>query len=338
MVLPIRALRAGSLQFTPIASKSCSCNPLADFAQPSPLYPFRLHASPQKPVTAALQSLRTTLHPIKSALRSAIIPRNTHRNSFLAFFGRIRRRQGYPSPICPRRPLTPIYRLAAVCTCLVFAAAAPAQRVNISSRTPQSGAAKFTVVIDAAHGGSDLGAQLSPTLNEKSVNLNLALHLRALLAAHGIAAILTRTSDVNIPMATRAGIANHAHAAACVILHATATGVGVHLFTSSLAPAPPSQAPAWDTAQSAYIHQSIRLSSDVDAAFDHTSIPTVVGQTFLQPLDNLTCPAIAIELAPKPSIGLASAKSVDNPAYQSAVLNAIVAGILQWQQDWSRQP
>jgi N-acetylmuramoyl-L-alanine amidase len=265
-----------------------------------------------------------------------------HRNSFVTTFGRIRRRQGYPSPDPPllrlRFALTPISRLATLCFCLVFAVAAPAQRVNISSRPPQTSAADFTVVIDPAHGGSDLGAQLSPTLNEKSVTLTLALHLRSLLAAHSIATVITRTGDTNIPMATRAGIANHAHAAACIILHATATGVGIHLFTSSLAPAPSTPAPAWDTAQSAYINQSVRLSSDIDAGFDHTSIPTVVGRTFLQPLDNLSCPAIAIELAPKPSSGLASAKSVDDPAYQSAVLSAILAGILQWQQDWSRHP
>ncbi|MGC8549249.1 MAG: N-acetylmuramoyl-L-alanine amidase family protein [Acidobacteriaceae bacterium] len=272
--------------------------------------------------------------------RSAIIPRNRHRNSIVATFGRPCLQQGClppdSSPGRPRISLAPISCLAALCTCLVFAAAAPAQHVNISSRPPQS--TNFTVVVDAAHGGSDLGAQLSPTLNEKSVTLTLALRLRSLLAAHGIATVITRTGDTNIPMATRAGIANHAHAAACVLLHATATGVGIHLFTSSLAPGPPTAAPAWDTAQSAYIHQSIRLSSDIDAAFDHTRIPTVVGRTFLQPLDNLTCPAIAIELAPKPSSGMASAKSVDDPAYQAAVLNAILAGILQWQQDWSRHP
>lgn len=270
--------------------------------------------------------------------RSAIIPRN----SIVESVGRPPHRSGCipsnPSPSRPRTQVGPVSRLAALCACLVFAVAAPAQRVNISSRPAQTGAVNFTVVIDAAHGGADLGAQLSSTLNEKSVTLALALHLRSLLAARGVTTVLTRSTDKFIPMATRAGIANHAHAAACIILHATATGVGIHLFTSSLAPAPPSPAPAWDKAQSAYINQSVRLSSDVDAAFDHTSIPVVVGRTFLQPLDNLTCPAIAIELAPKPSSGLARAESVDNAAYQATVLNAILQGILQWRQDWSRTP
>lgn len=229
-------------------------------------------------------------------------------------------------------------RLTALAAGLLFTLAATAQHVNNSRFPPQNTTSGFTIVLDAAHGGSNLGAKLSPTLDEKSVTLALARHLRSLLASRGIPVVMTRNSDTNVPMDTRAGIANHAHAAACLILHATDTGVGVHLFTSSLSPAPPTPAPAWDTAQSAYIHQSIRLSSDVDAAFEHTHIPTVVGRTFLQPLDNLTCPALAIELAPKPASGLSGAKSVNNPGYQSAVLKAIVAGILQWRRDWSRQP
>ena len=235
-------------------------------------------------------------------------------------------------------PLANPLRFAALAGALLLALAAPAQRVNNSSSLPQNAASNFTVVIDAAHGGSNLGAKLSTTLDEKSVTLALAEHLRAQLAAHGISVIMTRTSDTDPSIAARAGIANHAHAAACLILHATDTGIGVHLFTSSLSPAPPSAAPVWDTAQSAYIDQSVRLSSDIDAAFEHSRIPIVAGRTFLQPLDNLTCPAVAIELAPKPSSGLTSAKSVSDPSYQSTVLNALVAGILQWRQDWSRQP
>lgn len=243
----------------------------------------------------------------------------------------------------PRFRFTTLLRRAALAFCLLFSLAASAQRGNnsgvpspfTSSRNPVS---NFTVVIDAAHGGSDLGAKLSPTLDEKSVTLTLAEHLRSLLAAHRISVVMARTSDLSLPLSARADIANHAKAGACLILHATTSGVGIHLFTSSLASAPLTHALAWDSAQSAYVNQSVRLSSDIDASFEHTTVPVIVGRTFLRPLDNLTCPAIAIELAPKPSSDLTSAKSVENPGYQSTVLNAIVAGILQWQQDWSHQP
>ncbi len=97
---------------------------------------------------------------------------------------------------------------------------------------------RFVVVLDAAHGGTDSGAHLRPDLQEKDVTLALANRLRSALQARGIAVVTTRTSDATVPALNRAEIANHAQAAACLLLHATATGSGVHLYASSLSPAP----------------------------------------------------------------------------------------------------
>lgn len=196
----------------------------------------------------------------------------------------------------------------------------------------------FVIVLDPAHGGDDSGARISPALEEKSITLELATHLRALLQARGFSVVITRTGDTDPDMSTRAGIANHAQAAACLILHATASGVGVHLFTSSLAPAPRTAVPAWSTAQSGYVDASIRLSSDIDAALTPTGIPVIVGRTFLQPLDNLTCPAVAIELAPMQSGSITRGETLADPHYQTQVLDAVAAALVQWRQDWSGQP
>ncbi len=95
----------------------------------------------------------------------------------------------------------------------------------------------FVVVLDAAHGGSDEGARLGKTALEKTLTLTMAEHLQALLRQQGIVVTMTRTADVDLPALNRAQIANHAQAAVCLVFHATATGSGVHLFTSSL-PAP----------------------------------------------------------------------------------------------------
>jgi N-acetylmuramoyl-L-alanine amidase len=193
----------------------------------------------------------------------------------------------------------------------------------------------FVIVLDPAHGGSDSGAKISPALEEKSITLQMAAHLRALLQARGFSVVMTRTGDTNPDAAARAGVANHAQAAACLILHATASGVGVHLFTSSLAAASRTAVPAWDTAQAGYVDASIRLSSDIDAALTPTGIPVIVGRTFLQPLDNLTCPAVAIELAPQQSGSVTRGETLDDPHYQTQVLTAIAAALAQWRQDWS---
>jgi N-acetylmuramoyl-L-alanine amidase len=196
--------------------------------------------------------------------------------------------------------------------------------------------ARFGVVIDAAHGGSDNGARLSDHLLEKDLVLTLSVRLRSTLAAHGIYVITTRESDAVIPALNRAETANHVGAAACITLHATSSGSGVHLFTSSLTQIPLTRFLPWETAQGAYAEQSLRLSSEFDSALTHAEIPVTLGRTALQPLDSFTCPAVAVEVAPLNINGKATPLS--NPDYQDRLVAALAAAIEQWQRDWRQQP
>ena len=67
---------------------------------------------------------------------------------------------------------------------------------------------RFLVVLDAAHGGDDLGGHLSSGQYEKNANLALSVRLRSLLGARGIQVVTTRESDQSIDMNRRAAIAN----------------------------------------------------------------------------------------------------------------------------------
>jgi N-acetylmuramoyl-L-alanine amidase len=87
-------------------------------------------------------------------------------------------------------------------------------------------APRFAVVIDAAHGGTDSGARLSDHLLEKDLTLTLSVRLRSMLGAHGIYVVTTRESDSTLPALSRAEVANHVNAAACITLHATTSGTG----------------------------------------------------------------------------------------------------------------
>jgi N-acetylmuramoyl-L-alanine amidase len=194
----------------------------------------------------------------------------------------------------------------------------------------------FAVVIDAAHGGADSGARLSDHLLEKDLALNLSVRLRSMLAAHGIAVVTTRESDGAISALNRAEVANHAGAAACVTLHATTSGSGVHLFTASLTQIPMTRFLPWETAQGAYAEQSLRLSSELDSAMTHAEIPVTLGRTALQPLDSFTCPAVVVELSPLSISGKVTALS--DPAYQDRIVAAMAAALEQWQRDWRQQP
>lgn len=196
-------------------------------------------------------------------------------------------------------------------------------------------APRFGVVIDAAHGGADNGARLSDHLLEKDLVLTLSVRLRSTLAAHGIYVVTTRESDSTIPALNRAEAANHVGAAACITLHATTSGSGVHLFTSSLTQIPLTRFLPWDTAQGAYVEQSLRLSSEFDSALTHAEIPVTLGRTALQPLDSFACPAVAVEVAPMNVSGKVTALS--DPGYQDRLVAALAAAIEQWQRDWRQQ-
>ena len=167
---------------------------------------------------------------------------------------------------------------------------------------------RFLVLIDAAHGGAESGARLSDRLLEKDLTLALSVRLRSILSAHGIAIATTRESDTNPSPDSRAAVANRTHAAACLVLHATASGSGTHLYTSSIPaaasaahtgglPSPPAPR-SWTNAQAPFVTQSLRLSSDVSEALSHAGLPVTLGSIAMQPLDTMGCPAVLIELAP----------------------------------------
>jgi N-acetylmuramoyl-L-alanine amidase len=202
---------------------------------------------------------------------------------------------------------------------------------------PQVAPPRFAVLIDAAHGGADIGARLTPSLNEKDLTLDLANRLRPMLAARGVDVVTTRTSDITLPALDRAEIANRTPFAACLLLHATATGSGVHLYTSSLAPAALAKFMPWASAQSAYVTQSLKLSSDIDSALAHAEIPVTLGRTSLQPMDSFACPAVAVEIAPLQAGASTKAEPVSDEAYQRTVLGALAAAIEEWRNDWRQQ-
>jgi N-acetylmuramoyl-L-alanine amidase len=197
--------------------------------------------------------------------------------------------------------------------------------------------ARFVVVIDAAHGGDDAGGKLSTGQPEKAFTLAFGVRLRSLLNARGIQVVSTREADAAVEQDRRAEIANHANAQACLTLHASDSGSGIHLFSSSLAPAEPAKFLAWKTAQAAYVTRSLALAGVVNSALLHAGLNVTLGRTELPGIDSMTCPALAVEIAPQRGPDHTMTAGLDDPAYQAKVAEALAAALLEWRTE-ARQP
>ena len=234
--------------------------------------------------------------------------------------------------------------LLAIATHLCFAqtTTAPAQ-ISPASRTttapptlPASPFNRTTVLLDPAHGGGDSGSRISDSILEKDITLSLAFKLRSLLGARGFTVIMTRDNDAAtqddtptpLSLDDRAGITNRAHPVACLLLHATAAGNGVHVYRSELEPIPNEvNGTSWLTAQAAWVTQSEKLQKLIGQALTRARVPLVLSRASVRPVDSLTCPALVVELAPKGS----DSSSLTDERYQQRVAGAIAAALVFWQ-------
>ena len=215
-------------------------------------------------------------------------------------------------------------RIAAFAPALVFLSASAPLRTQNS--TP---AASSVVVLDAAHGGDDNGAALGGQL-EKNYTLALSVRLRSLLAARGFQVVTTRESDAAVEPDRRVQIADRAGAMACLSLHGTLAGSGVHIFVSSLPPGGQEHFAPWKTAQAAWISRSLALAGVLNSALSHAGIGVTLGRVGMPVIDSMTCPAVAVEMAPQRSADAPGGQSFSDPAVQANVAEALAAALVEW--------
>ncbi|HEY2856903.1 MAG TPA: N-acetylmuramoyl-L-alanine amidase [Terracidiphilus sp.] len=208
---------------------------------------------------------------------------------------------------------------------------------SLSAQAPSAPPSRFVVVIDAAHGGDDTGGHLNDGQFEKAATLALSVRLRSLLGARGIQVITTRESDQSVDIDQRAAIANRANAQACISLHVAETGAGVHLFASNLAPTQPMRFMAWKTAQAAYVTRSLALTGALNSALQHGGASVTLARVPLPGIDSMTCPAVAIEIAPERDTNKKVKSEPDTPDYQARVAGMIAGALLEWRTE-AHQP
>src|ERR1044072_3799994 len=105
-------------------------------------------------------------------------------------------------------------------------------------RQPPAQRPSTSVVIDAGHGGFDRGGIAGQRVSEKMMNLDVAQRLKAVLQSYGYRVVMTRDTDVFLPLGTRVAIANGYRDAIFVCVHFNATprrsanGIETYFYSS----------------------------------------------------------------------------------------------------------
>ena len=99
-----------------------------------------------------------------------------------------------------------------------------------------------TVVIDPGHGGFDRGGIPGQRVLEKNMNLDVSLRLKPILEKAGYRVIMTRSTDVFVPLGGRVAIANSYPNAIFVCIHfnsagrSGASGIETYFYSAESAP------------------------------------------------------------------------------------------------------
>src|SRR5881398_2073864 len=99
-----------------------------------------------------------------------------------------------------------------------------------------------TIVIDPGHGGFDRGGIPGQRVPEKMVTLDVSLRLKPLLEKAGYKVVMTRNTDVFVPLGTRVAIANSYPNAVFICVHfnsatrSGANGIETYFYSTESAP------------------------------------------------------------------------------------------------------
>lgn len=123
------------------------------------------------------------------------------------------------------------------------------------------------IVLDAGHGGGNVGTTSATGLAEKMLTLDIADRLRALVMRGGFEVVMTRTGDETVSLDTRAGIANGSDGDIFVSIHLNAlkptTELGVETYYLG-----PTDDPALEAVVAAENHDSGYSLADMRALLE----------------------------------------------------------------------
>ena len=218
---------------------------------------------------------------------------------------------------------------------------------------PPMGTGQVTLVVDPGHGGDDTGARGPSGVLEKDVTLAVARQLkRALEGRLGVRVLLTRESDVAVPLEGRTALANNNEAELLVSVHANASmrpearGAVVHVLSAEAAgsrrASGSESVPAlgggsrvidvipWDMAQTRFLAESSAFAEMIGQELESRVPvgPQRIEQAPFLVLVGANMPAALVE------IGFLSnpeqEQQLVSPVYQSLIVQGLVEAITRF--------
>ena len=176
------------------------------------------------------------------------------------------------------------------------------------------------IVIDAGHGGFDLGAH-SQTYEEKQICLKTAIYLRKYLEKEGYHVIMTRSRDEYLPLKKRAEIANQAKCQILISIHCNSakntSAKGIEIFYTQ-------KTEPWRAKKSKQLAQSVLSSLLAQTGADSRGVKEgnfcVIRETKM--------PSILIETGFLTNED--ERKKLNNDFYLDTVAKSITAGVDQY--------
>jgi N-acetylmuramoyl-L-alanine amidase len=195
-----------------------------------------------------------------------------------------------------------------------------------------------TIVLDPGHGGYDKGAASTFGV-EKNFALDVARQLRPLLQAKGFKVVMTRETDVFIPLEVRARIANQTKDSIFVSIHFNATNSNPHATGFEIFSLTPRGAPSTNDDSLALRFVNMQAGSPMEAqSFElaATVYHSMCGH-FLQEFDRgikrarfavlrrTQIPAILVEGGFLSETG--DAKQIADPEWRKQLAESICVGV-----------
>ena len=183
------------------------------------------------------------------------------------------------------------------------------------------------VVLDPAHGGTDLGARGTGGMHESDIVLEFAAQTRTALEAQGFQVIQTRQGNANPSFDDRSAMANAQRGAIFVTLHIGTTGVAgtarVYVMDDLPLAADPRGLIPWDRAQAPFLSLSRKLGDLVEGnlAQRFKGSPAFAQTASVRQLRTTAAPAIAVEIS---SVAVEDRAQLDHMA--PGVADAIARG------------